>query len=292
MIRRTSVVLLVMACAGCQVFPPINVGSPQRAMPSYGELVARYNRNIARLDRMWSRATVEVRWVENNGKKRSEQGNESQLMVVGRDRLALSVGKLGKTAFWIGCDSMRYWWIDTLDDPIAYVGWHDKLYRGESQPLPVDIRPLDLPMLMGLTPLDPDAVPQKQPHVARYQGLYIIEPPGANARLTLDPRTALPVRVEIFDRTTGKPVIASRLSQPERVELHGAAPGAWPLIMSRAELTVPQREGWMRIHLRNMTDARAPIHERRDLAMQRAFDFDYLVKALIVQQVIPLDRTP
>jgi hypothetical protein len=278
---------MAMLSMGCQTLDPFTQSQPP--LPSYGELATRYNRHVHALDRLWSRATIVMKWTDKKGKHHHAQADNSTLMIVGRDHLALSIGKSVKDLLWIGCDSMRYWWIELDDESVAYIGWHDKLYAGQSDPLPVDIRPLDLPVLLGLIPLDPDKLPTQKPYVTRYQGHYIISPPGTNARITLESKTALPIKIEMFDRR-GKLEITSMLSKPGRVKLHNRSPGDWSTIMTRALLIIAGRSAEMSIDLNSMTDARADDETRKDRALQHAFDYDKLKSALRVTKQVSLDK--
>lgn len=287
MTRPILLAVVVLISTGCQTLSPTD--QTQVALPSYDEIATRYNHNIQGLDRLWSRAVVIANWIDDQDKHRSAQGDSSTLMMVGRDRLALSIGKSVKDLLWIGCDELRYWWIELGEEPISYVGWHDKLYAGKSRPLPVDIRPLDLPVLLGLVQFDPHKTPTQKPYVTKYQNHYVISPPGSNARLTLDTKTALPVKVEMFDRQ-GQLVITASLSEPGRVKLHNRSPGDWPTIMTRTQLTVVGRPGNMSILLSAMTNARADDETQKDRALQHAFNYDKLKVALRVKKQTSLDK--
>lgn len=283
--------VLLAACGlalGCEQFPEIGqrVGLNTPPAPPYRELVERYNANIKHLDQIWSRATVEMRWRDEDKGMRTEQGDSSQVMAVLPDRLAVSVGKLGNALAWIGCDENRYWFIDLSADPKrAYVGAHESYDHHIASNNALMVRPHDVPRVAGWV-----ALPTSPAGKVRVEdGAYIIEPPRSDMRIAIDPSTAMPKQIEILDRR-GKLMVRSRLSRPDRVETDGRPIGAWPRINTVIELTSPATEGWLRIHLSDMTDARGKGDSSKQRAMKRAFDFDYLVKAMRVQRVDDLDR--
>jgi hypothetical protein len=282
--RCIIALLWVVALVGCAAR---QTSGPHQALPRYDELVERYNRNLRGLDQMWARAVVVVRWVDHDGRRHTEQGNNSTFMMRGSDHLALSVGKLN-TAIWIGCDSQRYWFFDLLDERIAYVGRHDQFHLLPEYTLPMQVRPVDLPKLLGLVPLDPMRLPDA-PQVVRFEGNYIIAPPGTGSRITVDPNTALPIKVELFARN-GQLVAVAELRDPDRVEMHNVAQGGWATVQTRIHIELAASEESFTIQLSDMTDAGGRLHEKKRRALQNAFDFDRLKAGLNVGQVIDLDQ--
>ncbi len=276
------VLLFVVGCAAQQT------RTPRRPLPEYAQLVERYNRNLRGLNQLWARAVVEVRWTDREGRSHYEQGNNSTFMMSGDDHLALSIGKLGKTAFWVGCDPQRYWFFDLLDHSVVYLGRHDQFHRLPAHTLPMQVRPVDLPKLLGLAPLDPTRLPDA-PQVARFEGNYIIAPPGTGSRITIDPRTALPIKVEVFARN-GQLAAVAELRDPGRVEMHNVAQGGWATVQTRIHIELADSEESFTIHLSDMTDAGGRLHEAKRRALQNAFNFDRLKAGLNVQQVIDLDQ--
>src|SRR5262249_54442096 len=154
---RLSFVLLVasLTClTGCPTPPtrePKSVAPPGPA-PAYADLAARYNANIAGLDRLWSRAVVELNWRDDRGKKRFEQG-DGNLITGLPDRVALSIGKLGNTLFWAGGDAQRYWLFDLQGDKVAYVGRHAYIGSPCTLESPLAVQPRDLVRLLGIWPV-------------------------------------------------------------------------------------------------------------------------------------------
>jgi hypothetical protein len=268
-----TLALALAALAGCATAPTTRPATTQpRSLPSYDQIAERYNRNIAGLNRLWSAATVELSWKEGD-KKRWEQG-EGQLIVVPPDRVSLSIGKLNNTLLWAGADAERYWIFDLQGDKTAYVGKHaDYAKAGGAAPLP--IHPLELVRLLGITPL-PRGDAARGVAVEWMGGDYLVDFP-ARMRLVIDPATALATRIDLLDAQGFSRVIA-KLSAPGRVELENTPPGGFPTIATSFEITMTDREGWMKLHLSRLTNNHEKINER-------VFDFDFLEKTLKPQVV-------
>lgn len=275
---------------GCEQFQPPQIGPRVKTnlppAPPYAQVVAKYNANLEKFDHLWCRATVQMQWEEADGKMRTEQGDSSQLMAVLPDELALSVGKLGQALVWIGADAKQYWFIDLSSEPkSAHIGRHEHFERHRAMGQALMIRPHDVPKLAGWVqlPLTPSG------RVTTTEAGYVIEPASGDQRVTVDPKTTLPVKIELLD-PTGRVIVMSTLNKPDGVETEGTHIGAWPRINRFVELTSPMTKGWLRLHLSDMTDARGQNDSAKRRAMKRAFDFDYLVKAMRVEVVDDLDR--
>lgn len=247
---------------------------------SYSQIVRRYNSSIESLDRLWSRAVVEVRWEDDRG-SHFEQG-EGNFIFVRPDRVALSVGKLGHTLFWIGANRGQYWMFDLREEKTVYAG-RRRSARGRAGDLPIPVRPMDLPRVLGLYRINPDALPA-EPQVEWYDGGYLIEPPGTRSRLLLDPVTFRPKRIDLLDEE-GNSRLIGRLSGWETVQTQGLAPGGLPVVASRAEIALVDRAGRATLHLSDLSDGRDGGR-----ITGKAFDLDQLIKALKPTQRVDLDR--
>lgn len=286
--RLLGVAVLVLF-AGCEAPGP---SAPAAAPPvTYREVAQRYNRNLANLDRIWSRATVEVMWRDRDGRSRYEQGDSSQLLVHLPDRLALSIGKAANSFYWVGCNTERYWFIDLTDENTAYIGRNDRLAGQSIQGVPLAVRPADLPLLLGLIPLDPLPA-EPHPEVRRVGGRYVIELPRRRARLTIDPQTAMPVLIELLD-VQRQPRVRAELSEPGTVRSAGLSQGDWPRIMTRVVVSVPGTQGKsdrLRLHLSDMTTARGAGESTKARAFDRVFDLGLMLNALNVKLVVDMDE--
>ena len=278
------VLLALGACSSSDPAVPLTAPpvATSVAAPSYREVAERYNRNIQRIERLWARSVVELRWRAKD-RKRFEQG-DGHLILILPDRLAFSVGKLGEPLLWVGSDSQRYWFIDRTDadEKVAFVGRHDRTVRGGPRNSPLPFRPLDLPHLLGLVPLDPDPGSTGSPVVESYDGQWLVEPPGNEVRMLLDPQTALPVRVDLLD-SQGYSTVIAHLERPALLTLENLPPGAYPRIATRAEVRIPGSEGHMTLFLSDPTD------EERKFKPE-AFDFEHLTEVLGPLTVEDLDR--
>lgn len=272
-----SVVLLV----GCQPRPMPEAQVPTGPLPSYGQLVARYNANLAGLDQFWSRAVVEMEYQDRKNRRRFEQG-EGNLLVVGPQRVALSVGKLGNVLMWAGGDEQRFWLFELHEDKVAYVGRHENVGKPCAQELPLPVQPRDLPRLLGVVPIDGTPVPTP-PEVEAVRGGYLIEPPGTGTRLLLDPVTALPVRIDLLD-AQGRTVVTGLLSSPKSVEMSTPATNK-PTVHSHLRISVIGRSGQLTLFLSDLSDGKDDPKIN-----PRVFDFERLMTIHKPGDLIVLDR--
>lgn len=264
---------MFLGCAGPKPIPQPPVMPRPAVLPSYRELALAYNLNVAMLDRIWCKANVHVTYLDEIGKKQTEQGDDSTLMVEVPDRLALSVGKfaLPDPIIWAGCDSQQYWLFELYSKNSVIFGRHDNLRFFDIRDLPMKIRPSDLPLLLGLLPIGLDS-PFK---VLWEDGQYILLPPDRPMHLFLNPRTMLPTKIELFDRR-GRLMVTARHSNPVPMKMAGIPQNNLPRISSRIDLTLAYEDFTMSLTLSRMTDARGTDEQRQDRAFRRAFDFDFL----------------
>lgn len=156
--RAVFIVLLaasVLVLSACAQGPEATAPTTQETGRSIESVVAAHNQRVGRLDRLWARAIVEVRFTDAQGDRKWEQGN-GFFQLRDRDNLALSVGKVGEVLLWIGCDSDRYWVLDRLNTPTAYSGHHDTITPERLSRAGLPVPPQDLLRLAGLRPIDPE----------------------------------------------------------------------------------------------------------------------------------------
>lgn len=256
----------------------IDLGPP----PSYESVVARYNANTKHLDQVWARAVVRLRWEEDNGKRKSEQG-EGYFIIQKPHNVALNIGKLGDTYVWLGSNEQDYFLFDLLNDPkTLLIGDRQAAALGQSPPFGVPIYPQDVFGLMGTLPLLElgGHVEWTNDTPAR----LLLEPPGGRIRMIVDAERFLPQRIDLLDEQ-GVSFIICELSQHERVTIDGLSPGAYPFLASRVEIRVVGEYGGLRLTLNGLTDG-VETNRIRD----RAFDLDFLRRRFEVEQVIDLDE--
>jgi len=277
-----QVIPLLVALTGCESIPRTAPQQPSQ-MPSYQELVARYNKNLARVDRLWARTVVELTWHDEKG-THHEQG-DGNLIVILPNQVALSIGKLGHTGMWAGCDAHRYWLFDLRKNhDKLFVGTHNQAQRQRSHHWPLPVKPNELTVLLGLTPIQ--SAPAVTPTVAWDNAAFVIEPVSRRLRLWIDPNTARPVRIDLLDET-GRKRVTCLLSRWKRVTLENTPPGALPWAATRLEISLIGQEGEMTLFLSDLTDGRAD-HKIKD----RAFDLDHLIKIFKPTKWVNLDKEP
>jgi hypothetical protein len=284
--------LTVVMVGGCRkpvdilpatFLPDGSVGVPEEPTPPYSEVVHRYNDGVRYVDRLWSETRVQMRWRDDRGRARMEQG-DGKLLFIRPDRLALTVEKLGRTYLWTGSDDERFWMFDNQEN-VAFVGHHRNVGRACMSPMPLPVHPSVVPFLMGWMPLDPGGWVGVggEPEVEWLRGHYLVEPPELRLRLLLDPRTLRPVRVDLTDEL-GRSVVIAQLSEYASLEIDGLPQDQWPTVATRADLFVVGEEARMTLELRRQSDG-----VRGNRIASQAFDFDVLVRAHRPREVVRLD---
>ncbi|MCC6580453.1 MAG: hypothetical protein IT440_08425 [Phycisphaeraceae bacterium] len=268
---------------GCVTMKPAEGPDASRAarpsrIPPYDEVAFYYNRNVALLDRLWAKALVQVEYREEDKKKR-EQGDDSTLMIEVPDRLALSIGKFGisQPLVWAGCDAHRYWLFDLMGDKVVAYGKHANLDRIRLTNLPLKVRPTDIPMLMGLMPLESGQGLKTLPPVEWDRGCFVTVTPDGRSRVWVEPGRFLPRRVELLD-SRGRVAVMCDLDSPVQMEMIGVGSGEQPWVSTVADIALPSGEFRMKMTLSRLTDARANNETAKDRAFRRAFDFDFLAR--------------
>ncbi len=271
--------LVALAQSGCGEHA-IERGAP----PLYSEVSRRLEQDLLLTDRLWARATVEVRYTDDDGERRFEQG-EGRLRLEAPAHVALSAGKIGETLFWLGSDDQRYWWFDlTGDERTGVVGRHDGPGRGRGG-LAATVNPRDLARLMGLVP--PAAEPagaMQWSADGRLLGITSKASPalgGGFERRWVDPDSLRAAKIEIYDPAR-RLVLVADLGDYESMRITGSGtPG--PAVPTRVAIGHPESGSEIRLYLSDVEDGAA----RPDAG---AFEFDRLVTALKAQRVIDLDE--
>jgi len=265
---------VALVLAGCSSTPkpapvnPAELGPP----PSYSELAERYNASIAHLDRLWARATVVVRSTDDDGKRHEDQG-EGYLQVVRPDRLALSVGKIGETLFYLGSNDTEYWWFDLSgDEDVELFGRHDKATPEKSADLGVPVHPLDLIEVLGLVPL-----PESGEVGWDGSGRLEVRAEGRFGEriLTLDPETLHASRVVLLD-PEGKVAVDAQLERYQQVEVVGA-PSIGKMVATRFHIDLPAIDARVMLSLYEPTNKaiKEVAFDRERLERMKRIDKSY-----------------
>lgn len=274
--------LLVLLGVGCRATPGTATTRPEAPPPPYEAVAEVYNARAARLPRIWSRAVVQVRYLDEDGKQRSVQG-EGHLQVIQPDRLALSAGKLGETLFWLGGDSDRFWAFELGDASRASVGRHENVGRPCARALAAPVHPLEALDLLGVTPLPAEPSPVAWSADGRS---LVVEFPGrfGPQRVFIDPMDYLPVRIELLDPRDGAVAVVATLEQHERVWIDGS-PGYNPQVATRIVIEHPGSESEVRLTLSDANDG-----SQRGRLADAAFNFESLLRAFGPDEIVVLDE--
>lgn len=282
-VEYAAAVFLLVFClvvAGCKTGPivpddlnPPALETPVAELPDYTELVGRYNANAAALERVWARTKVEMRWRDAKNRKRRESG-DGRLIFERPLNTAWTVEVLGDPKLWAGSNANGFWVFDLLDGRRAYYGEYGKPL---TQPLPLPVQPEAVPYLLGLMPIDASRRPAA-PEVELFNGYFVIEPPGLNLRLMLDPATARPVRIDLTD-PAGVSALTCILTGEVAVTNDADAEVFLP---ETAELYPQGDESRMTVTFKNATS-------NADKIKRKWFDFEGLAKALKPKVLVDLN---
>ena len=253
-------------------------------LPSAEEAVRAHNARVARLDRLWARAVVTIRFTDPDGDEKWEQGN-GFFQLRDANKLALSIGKVGEMLVWIGANERRYWVLDRLDDPVAYVGAHDEVTRERLARAGLPVPPRELLRLGALRPIDAARARTERDAAGRTR---VVVPDGAGAwRYNFEPAPVddLPVFVDRLDGA-GELVLRATIESPETVRV-GDGLGFPPRTWSRLVVEhVPTGDSII-VRL----DGEIEDGRRRGVPNESVFDLDVLLNAYgPFERVIDLDE--
>lgn len=271
--RHVIALLFLLSLLGCETTPTAPAFDQPAEMPTYGLLVSKHNERIQGIKRFWARSVIEVRWVNEKGDWKFEQG-EGHLVLDLPLRSSLTVGKLDIIKFWAGSNETFFWLFDELEEPKKlYLGRHDgqpvEGVTGPKRRSPLPVRPVDMPRLLGILPIDGAAGPASQTQAVQWvESMFMIQPAGESARYYFHPITYRMLRVDLLSHPQGEVVLTARLDKPERIEAEHAAIG--PFLNTWVEVVTPGTEGKMTLYLSGMTDAQRRVNPRLfDLDVQR-----------------------
>lgn len=216
-------------------------------LPSMEAIVDAHNARVGGLDRLWARTSVRVEGRDAEGSKFSEQG-EGHLQVERPDRVAVTVGKLGEVYFALGANDTQYWLVDVSNNErrVMLLGEQDRATPAKAEALGLPVHPRDLPLLMGLMPLEAVSTPEP---VWDEQGRAVLTIPSrwGSVALRFDARSLDLVGSTAFDHAGG--VVAEAT-----LGLHGAVMNAQGVavlgrVPQRLEIRVPGFDGFVRVQL-------------------------------------------
>lgn len=286
--RRITLIAFVIAfVTGCQTRPVPLTDAEREALPTYAEVQARAQERVGSLDRFWAVAAVGLRFKDADGDSRREQG-EGHFQIVKPNQVALTVGKLGETYLLLGCDDERFWWIERLEERIAYVGDQNGARDLASARVGVPVLPTDLLKLADLNAWpEPDSAEAGRVVESSRQDLdpsriFAVEfDEGDRTRIVYLTRLAYePVGVDLVSKT-GELAASSELLGFERV-LNRIDPLHHQRVPTRILVDVPSADSRIELSL-----SRMEISDRRPKAL--VFDFDELVRRFRIDTVVQLE---
>jgi hypothetical protein len=289
---------LLLFLSGCQKPTTLTTSddfvSPLKpAEITYTELASRYNAAIEPFDSLWSRADVEIEWIEleSDGDRRfrSESGNGKFIMrraEIPADvhETAMTVEKLGKIYLWAGSNRDGYYLFDRVDsdNKTLYTGTYLGLAEGRAKAFPLPIQPGMVPALLGLTPLQETSTLGREPTIDRYGDQYMLDDPARGVRMLIDPDTFRPSRVDLVNRE-GYSILTAKLSGRLVVDGETLADGTPLLLCEKAEIYVAGYETRFTLDFGSATTSTRRVRDQM-------FDIDALSKVLKPDQVIDLDQ--
>jgi hypothetical protein len=256
------------------------------AAPPYAEVAAQFNQRVERLGRVWGQATVQIRYNDADGDRRWEQG-EGFLTLQRPDRVALSVGKLGETLFWLGGDGERYWWLDLSSKPKrATSGRYDGPARrgGLSTRLgglAATISPKDLFALLAIEPLPTEGGVSRWSADGRWLGLETAWAGTGRRVVWVIPGTLEAQKVELFSDASGPAVLSAVLTVYEPVDQVGDS-RIRPQVPGRAVITHTESGTELRLALSGLDN-----QPRR--FPPAAFKLEEIIKTFPVDEAVDLD---
>lgn len=276
----------VSALVGCTSQPatPLDaLADPRVELPSYEAIFAGAERRVGTLDRLWAASVTSLRYVDASGEGRRDQG-EGHFQMQRPGSLAVFIGKLGETYLILGSDTSRYWWIELLDERLAYVGNTDQARSSAVDTIGVPVLPGDLLLALDLerwpepgSPRVLDVGWSDRDDLDRSRTVAVtFDESGRTRRVHLDVVSLDPLAVELLDEA-GVVFASANLSQHGRVLNRIGAP-VEPRIPMRAEIDLPAADARLEITL-----SRAAMDPRKPRPI--VFDFETLLDRFQVDTV-------
>jgi outer membrane lipoprotein-sorting protein len=247
-------------------------------LPTYAEVASRHNASVERIKQFKGAATLRIDFLNDKGDRQREQG-EGRIQLIKPDRLALDIGKVSTTVFWLGSDSDRYWWLDMSGDKrYAFVGQHAKFDPDLGRRIGIVVAPMDLIRLLGIVPLAESGGRTFWSRDGALLGVESALVGGAKQRTWFEPATLQPRQIELYD-AKGKNVLSAQLENFVAVEL--VAPTTNP----------PKVPGRIRVyHAESKSLFILDIDDLRDDHIStQAFDLPFLVQRMRIDQIVDLD---
>jgi hypothetical protein len=275
--NQLACLLAILMLSACQTTP----GRPSGPVPTYEQLAATHNARVEQLSRIYSRGVVELAWRDENGARRSQQGDVDLYLSLPR-HTALRIGKLAETFLWLGSDDERYWLFDLQGERSLFIGRHDAPNDDAISTVP----PLVMLDLIGLGRITThgDANEMEARFDAEHKAWVIVAWGGGGLlRVYFDPATRLPKRVESITHD-GVPIYFStiHMNRYQSVPVPGISTAAQPRMATLIDIFSTDRapaDGHVKLALDG------PTGRVDDLPFNRVFDLERLKLAHRPQRV-------
>jgi len=253
--------------------------------PSYAEIAGIYNARVARLDRVWARAVVSTTYRDEDGTRRSEQG-EGHFQFIAPSNLALSIGKLGETYLWVGSDAQRYWLLEPRESKAGIVGRHDRLTDQTLDRLGLPAAPLDLIRIVTVSPMPANPDPPARVAWSTEGDMLVVDFRSARGvwRYWLEPREMLPRVIELLSDDGETVVLSALLERYERVTIRGEG-GLYPQMPARVRITHHPTASTLSMSLDGLVDGGG------SRLAPEAFDLEALVELFAITDLRDADTT-
>lgn len=268
---------LMVVFPGCQT---LQRGPEPIVSVSLAEVLDAHNARAEAIGRLWARASVQVIGVQADGGSLREQA-QGHLQIEQPDRVALSLGKLGKVQLYLGSNDSVYWWMDMVDpdNKSVVVGRHDLVTPGKAELLGVPVYPRDLIRLLGITAIEKSRVVGG---VTVHNRRFVVDVRLDSGRMLyqFDPRSLEPVRIEYMDES-GRMVVVADLERYDFVTVVGDARSK-PRIAEKVNLT-----------LADGTVVRMSLYDPQNKPLRStAFELEKLARGYRIETVYDLDEQP
>lgn len=255
---RSALAALALAALGAcatnqQAKPPDApaAGSPAAAdVPAatarFAEIVAAHNIRASRLETLESRASLELRYSDQDGDHFDQC--EADIFLASGGRGALRATKVGNNILWVGSDGRRGWIFRLDSEPTRLTVFEGIGGLPPGQRLAGDgaaefslLSPAAVRTIAGIAPIAEgwelravEGVPSSAPTEARFELVAGLS--NADDAIFRFTKLGLPESVRIEPRG-GKPVLIAALSEYVPAQVENLSQGAWPQVPRKIVVT-------------------------------------------------------
>jgi len=288
--RRRSglsmVFVALFAVHGCTAPPDdINDAEPRPAPPGYATIAAQYNDRVSQLVETYARGVVELRWVDDDGRRHLEPQVDFDAWINLPRHTSFRLEKLGELLLWAGSDQDGYWVFDLLDEPTTLRMGEYGDGASHRSDLALLGQPLLLLDLLGFAPM-PRAREDETTITWTGDGLWDVRIGGrAPMAYVIEPGRVLPHRVTIFD-DAGQPIAESTLRRFERLDQAGVAVFNQPLVPTLIDVEYADGSASLRISIE------PPTSDGSNEPLGVVFDRERLAQSIRPDRMLLIDPEP